>query len=137
MTASEMFLPLDEMTSDVRASQGDQLWRDLRNFGLWLARNLRIPMPARGLMITGERFPEFAPTWMTRSRSPKATTALKRCPVAIHTPEEINAKGPGAGFINVRRSTRHSGLADVIQRVVIRMDAAIAHLPPRCCCVSR
>ncbi|MCC7321202.1 MAG: DNA polymerase I [Rubellimicrobium sp.] len=136
-TASEMFdVPLADMTPDIRR-QAKAI-----NFGViygisafGLARNLRIPRDRAQEFIDRyfERFPGIrdymdATIAFARAHGHVRTLFGRR----IHTPE-INARGPGAGF--ARRAAINAPIqgsaADVIRRAMIRMDAAIAHLPAR------
>jgi DNA polymerase-1 len=137
MTASEMFnVPLDEMTSDVRRQAKAINFGVIYGIsGFGLARNLRIPRAeAQGFIDRYfERFPGIR-TYMDDTvafakEHNRVETLFGR---KIHTPE-INAKGPGAGF--AKRAAINAPIqgtaADVIRRAMIRMDAAIAHLPAK------
>ena len=137
MTASEMFnVPLDEMTSDVRRQAKAINFGVIYGIsGFGLARNLRIPRAeAQGFIDRYfERFPGIR-TYMDDTvafakEHDRVETLFGR---KIHTPE-INAKGPGAGF--AKRAAINAPIqgtaADVIRRAMIRMDAAIAHLPAK------
>jgi DNA polymerase-1 len=137
MTASEMFnVPLDEMTSDVRRQAKAINFGVIYGIsGFGLARNLRIPRAeAQGFIDRYfERFPGIR-TYMDETvafakEHNRVETLFGR---KIHTPE-INAKGPGAGF--AKRAAINAPIqgtaADVIRRAMIRMDAAIAHLPAK------
>jgi len=137
LTASEMFdVPLDEMTPDIRRQAKAINFGVIYGIsGFGLARNLRIPRTeAQGFIDRYfERFPgiraymddtvEFA------KKHGYVQTLFGR---RIHTPE-INAKGPHAGFS--RRAAINAPIqgtaADVIRRAMIRMPAAIHHLPAR------
>ena len=137
ITASEMFgVPLDQMTPDVRRQAKAINFGVIYGIsGFGLARNLRIPKAdAQGFIDRYfERFPGIR-AYMDdtvkfgRDHGYVQTLFGRR----IHTPE-INAKGPSAGF--ARRAAINAPIqgtaADVIRRAMIRMDAAIAHLPAR------
>ncbi|WP_225029472.1 DNA polymerase I [Xinfangfangia pollutisoli] len=137
MTASEMFnVPLDQMTSDIRRRAKAINFGVIYGIsGFGLARNLRIPRAeAQGFIDRYfERFPGIR-EYMDRTvafakENGHVQTLFGR---RIHTPE-INAKGPGAGF--ARRAAINAPIqgtaADVIRRAMIRMPAAIAHLPAK------
>jgi DNA polymerase-1 len=137
MTASEMFnVPLDQMTSDVRRKAKAINFGVIYGIsGFGLARNLRIPRSeAQGFIDRYfERFPGIKEYMSDTVKFAQANgyvqTLFGR---KIHTPE-INAKGPGAGF--AKRAAINAPIqgtaADVIRRAMIRMPAAIAHLPAR------
>ncbi len=137
MTASEMFnVPLDQMTSDIRRRAKAINFGVIYGIsGFGLARNLRIPRAeAQGFIDRYfERFPGIK-EYMTETvkfaqGNGYVQTLFGR---KIHTPE-INAKGPGAGF--AKRAAINAPIqgtaADVIRRAMVRMDAAIAHLPAK------
>ncbi len=137
MTASEMFgVPLDQMTSDIRRKAKAINFGVIYGIsGFGLARNLRIPRAeAQGFIDRYfERFPGIR-EYMTATvkfaqENGYVQTLFGR---KIHTPE-INAKGPGAGF--AKRAAINAPIqgtaADVIRRAMIRMPAAIAHLPAK------
>jgi len=137
MTASEMFgVPLESMTPDIRR-QAKAI-----NFGViygisayGLARNLRIRRNEAQSFIDRyfERFPGIRRYMDDTVRFAKdkgyVSTLFGR---RIHTPE-INAKGPHGGF--ARRAAINAPIqgaaADVIRRAMIRMPAAVAHLPAK------
>lgn len=137
MTASEMFeVPLDEMTPDIRRQAKAINFGVIYGIsGFGLARNLRIPRKdAQGFIDRYfERFPGIR-KYMDRTvefakEHGHVETLFGR---KIHTPE-ISAKGPKAGF--AKRAAINAPIqgtaADVIRRAMIRMPAAIAHLPAR------
>ena len=136
-TASEMFnVPLDQMTPDIRRQAKAINFGVIYGIsGFGLARNLRIPRDqAQGFIDRYfERFPGIraymdATVAFARDNGFVQTLFGRR----IHTPE-INSKGPSAGF--ARRAAINAPIqgtaADIIRRAMIRMDAAIAHLPAR------
>ncbi len=135
MTASEMFnVPLDQMTPDVRRKAKAINFGVIYGIsGFGLARNLRIPRgEAQGFIDRYfERFPGIREYMSETVKFAQANgfvqTLFGR---KIHTPE-INAKGPGQGF--AKRAAINAPIqgtaADVIRRAMIRMPAAIAHLP--------
>lgn len=137
LTASEMFgVPLDEMTPEVRRqAKGINFGVIYGISGFGLARNLRIPRKeAQGFIDRYfERFPGIRnymdDTVAFAKEHGFVQTLFGR---KIHTPE-INAKGPQAGFS--KRAAINAPIqgtaADVIRRAMIRMPAAIAHLPAR------
>ena len=137
LTASEMFgVPLDEMTPEVRRqAKGINFGVIYGISGFGLARNLRIPRKeAQGFIDRYfERFPGIRAymddTVAFAKEHGFVQTLFGR---KIHTPE-INAKGPHAGFS--KRAAINAPIqgtaADVIRRAMIRMPAAIAHLPAR------
>lgn len=137
MTASEMFgVPIEGMPSHIRR-QAKAI-----NFGViygisafGLANNLRIPRADAQRFIDTyfERFPGIR-EYMNRTVAfAKAhghvETLFGR---RIHTPE-INAKGPHAGFASraAINAPIQGSAADIIRRAMIRVPAAIAHLPAR------
>ena len=137
MTASEMFeVPLDEMTPEIRRQAKAINFGVIYGIsGFGLARNLRIPRKdAQGFIDRYfERFPGIR-KYMDRTvefakEHGHVETLFGR---KIHTPE-IGAKGPKAGF--AKRAAINAPIqgtaADVIRRAMIRMPAAIAHLPAR------
>ena len=135
MTASEMFgVPLDEMTADVRRQAKAINFGVIYGIsGFGLARNLRIPRAeAQGFIDRYfERFPGIRDYMDNTKAFAKehgyVQTLFGR---KIHTPE-IGAKGPRAGF--AQRAAINAPIqgtaADVIRRAMIRMPAAIHHLP--------
>ncbi len=137
MTASEMFsVPLDQMTKDVRSRAKAINFGVIYGIsGFGLARNLRIPRAeAQGFIDRYfERFPGIKEYMDATVAFAKANgyvqTLFGR---KINTPE-INAKGPTAGF--AKRAAINAPIqgtaADVIRRAMIRMPAAIAHLPAK------
>jgi DNA polymerase-1 len=137
LTASEMFnVPLDQMTGDIRRRAKAINFGVIYGIsGFGLARNLRIPRAeAQGFIDRYfERFPGIreymAETVKFAQANGFVQTLFGR---RIHTPE-INAKGPGAGF--AKRAAINAPIqgtaADVIRRAMIRMPAAIAHLPAK------
>ncbi|MFM7444339.1 MAG: DNA polymerase, partial [Tabrizicola sp.] len=137
MTASEMFnVPLEQMTSDVRRKAKAINFGVIYGIsGFGLARNLRIPRAeAQGFIDRYfERFPGIKEYMSETVKFAQANgyvqTLFGR---KIHTPE-INAKGPGQGF--AKRAAINAPIqgtaADVIRRAMIRMPAAIAHLPAK------
>jgi DNA polymerase-1 len=137
MTASEMFdVPLDEMTPDIRRQAKAINFGVIYGIsGFGLARNLRIPRAeAQGFIDRYfERFPGIrkymdATVQFAKDNGHVQTLFGRK----IHTPE-INARGPHAGF--AKRAAINAPIqgtaADVIRRAMIRMDAAIAHLPAK------
>ena len=137
ITASEMFnVPLDQMTSDIRRQAKAINFGVIYGIsGFGLARNLRIPRSvAQGFIDRYfERFPGIkeymAQTVAFAQANGFVQTLFGR---KIHTPE-INTRGPGAGF--AKRAAINAPIqgtaADVIRRAMIRMPAAIAHLPAK------
>lgn len=137
MTASEMFgVPVEGMDPMVRRRAKAINFGVIYGIsGFGLARNLRIPRAeAQGFIDRYfERFPGIRAYMDETVAFAKAngfvTTLFGR---KIHTPE-INAKGPGAGF--AKRAAINAPIqgaaADIIRRAMIRMPAAIAHLPAR------
>ena len=137
LTASEMFnVPLDQMTPDVRRKAKAINFGVIYGIsGFGLARNLRIPRAeAQGFIDRYfERFPGIKEYMLETVKFAQANghvqTLFGR---KIHTPE-INAKGPGQGF--AKRAAINAPIqgtaADVIRRAMIRMPAAIAHLPAK------
>ena len=135
MTASEMFgVPLEEMTADVRRKAKAINFGVIYGIsGFGLARNLRIPRAeAQGFIDRYfERFPGIRDYMDDTKAFAKehgyVQTLFGR---KIHTPE-IGAKGPRAGF--AQRAAINAPIqgtaADVIRRAMIRMPAAIHHLP--------
>ncbi len=137
MTASEMFdVPLDQMTSDIRRQAKAINFGVIYGIsGFGLARNLRIPRAeAQGFIDRYfERFPgikEYMDQTVQFARENNCVKTLFGR--VIHTPE-INAKGPTAGF--AKRAAINAPIqgtaADIIRRTMIRMPAAIAHLPAK------
>lgn len=137
MTASEMFdVPLEDMTPEVRRQAKAINFGVIYGIsGFGLARNLRIPRAeAQGFIDRYfERFPGIRKymddTVAFAKEHNRVETLFGR---RIHTPE-INAKGPGAGF--AKRAAINAPIqgtaADIIRRAMIRMPAAIAHLPAK------
>lgn len=137
MTASEMFdVPLDQMTPDIRRQAKAINFGVIYGIsGFGLARNLRIPRKeAQGFIDRYfERFPGIHrymdETVAFAKEHGFVQTLFGR---KIHTPE-IASKGPKAGF--AKRAAINAPIqgtaADVIRRAMIRMPAAIAHLPAR------
>jgi DNA polymerase-1 len=137
MTASEMFdVPLDQMTSDIRRQAKAINFGVIYGIsGFGLARNLRIPRAeAQGFIDRYfERFPgikEYMDQTVHFARENNCVKTLFGR--VIHT-TEINAKGPTAGF--AKRAAINAPIqgtaADIIRRAMIRMPAAIAHLPAK------
>ena len=137
MTASEMFdVPLDQMTSDIRRQAKAINFGVIYGIsGFGLARNLRIPRAEAQSFIDRyfERFPgikEYMDQTVQFARENNCVKTLFGR--VIHTPE-INAKGPTAGF--AKRAAINAPIqgtaADIIRRAMIRMPAAIAHLPAK------
>ncbi|WP_121060690.1 DNA polymerase I [Chachezhania antarctica] len=137
MTASEMFnVPMEEMTPDIRRRAKAINFGVIYGIsGFGLARNLRIPRSeAQGFIDRYfERFPGIrdymdATKGFAKEHGYVQTLFGRR----IHTPE-INARGPKAGF--AQRAAINAPIqgtaADIIRRAMIRMPAAIAHLPAR------
>ncbi|MGB7260778.1 MAG: DNA polymerase I [Albidovulum sp.] len=135
MTAAEMFnVPLEGMDPMVRRQAKAINFGVIYGIsGFGLARNLRIPRAeAQGFIDRYfERFPGIkgymeATVAFAKEHGYVQTLFGRK----IHTPE-INAKGPHAGF--ARRAAINAPIqgaaADVIRRAMIRMPAAIAHLP--------
>ena len=137
LTASQMFdVPLDQMTPEVRRKAKAINFGVIYGIsGFGLARNLRIPrVEAQAFIDTYfERFPGIR-TYMddtvafAKEHGYVQTLFGRR----IHTPE-ISAKGPHAGF--AKRAAINAPIqgtaADVIRRAMMRMPAAIAHLPAK------
>ena len=137
LTASQMFdVPLDQMTADVRRKAKAINFGVIYGIsGFGLARNLRIPRAEAQAFIDTyfERFPGIR-TYMddtvafAKEHGYVQTLFGRR----IHTPE-ISAKGPHAGF--AKRAAINAPIqgtaADVIRRAMVRMPAAIAHLPAK------
>ena len=135
MTASEMFdVPMDEMTPEIRRRAKAINFGVIYGIsGFGLARNLRIPRAeAQGFIDRYfERFPGIRDymddTVSFAKEHGFVQTLFGR---KIHTPE-ISARGPRAGF--ARRAAINAPIqgtaADIIRRAMIRMPAAIDHLP--------
>ncbi|NIZ15100.1 DNA polymerase I [Phaeobacter sp. HF9A] len=137
MTASEMFdVPLEEMTPEIRRQAKAINFGVIYGIsGFGLARNLRIPRgEAQGFIDRYfERFPGIraymdATVAFAKDHGYVQTLFGRK----IHTPE-IAAKGPRASF--AKRAAINAPIqgtaADVIRRAMVRMPAAIAHLPAR------
>ena len=137
LTASQMFdVPLDQMTPEVRRKAKAINFGVIYGIsGFGLARNLRIPrVEAQAFIDTYfERFPGIR-TYMddtvafAKEHGYVQTLFGRR----IHTPE-ISAKGPHAGFAKraAINAPSQGTAADVIRRAMVRMPAAIAHLPAK------
>ena len=137
LTASQMFdVPLDQMTAEVRRKAKAINFGVIYGIsGFGLARNLRIPRAEAQAFIDTyfERFPGIR-TYMddtvafAKEHGYVQTLFGRR----IHTPE-ISAKGPHAGF--AKRAAINAPIqgtaADVIRRAMVRMPAAIVHLPAK------
>ncbi len=129
-------VPLDQMTSDIRRQAKANNFGVIYGIsGFGLARNLRIPRAeAQGFIDRYfERFPgikEYMDQTVQFARENNCVKTLFGR--VIHTPE-INAKGPTAGF--AKRAAINAPIqgtaADIIRRAMIRMPAAIAHLPAK------
>ena len=135
MTASQMFgVPLEDMTPEIRRRAKAINFGVIYGIsGFGLARNLRIPRAEAQAFIDTyfERFPGIR-TYMDETvayakEHGHVKTLFGR---VIHTPE-ISARGPRAGF--AKRAAINAPIqgaaADVIRRAMVRMPAAIAHLP--------
>jgi DNA polymerase I len=137
MTASEMFdVPMDQMTPEIRRRAKAINFGVIYGIsGFGLARNLRIPRgEAQGFIDRYfERFPGIR-AYMddTKAFAREHGYVLTLFGRRINTPE-INARGPRAGF--AQRAAINAPIqgtaADVIRRAMIRMPAAIAHLPAK------
>ncbi len=136
-TASEMFnVPLDEMTPEVRRQAKAINFGVIYGIsGFGLSRNLRIPRSeAQGFIDRYfERFPGIKDYMeATKAFAKEHSYVQTMFGRKIHTPE-INAKGPGAGF--AYRAAINAPIqgtaADVIRRVMIRMEGAIKDLPAK------
>ena len=137
LTASQMFdVPLNEMTPEVRRKAKAINFGVIYGIsGFGLARNLRIPRAEAQTFINTyfERFPGIRTymddTVLFAKENGYVKTLFGR---KIHTPE-IDAKGPQAGF--AKRAAINAPIqgtaADVIRRAMVRMPAAIAHLPAK------
>jgi DNA polymerase-1 len=137
LTASQMFdVPLNEMTPEVRRKAKAINFGVIYGIsGFGLARNLRIPRAEAQTFINTyfERFPGIRTymddTVLFAKENGYVKTLFGR---KIHTPE-IGAKGPQAGF--AKRAAINAPIqgtaADVIRRAMVRMPAAIAHLPAK------
>lgn len=137
MTASEMFnVPMEDMTPDIRRQAKAINFGVIYGIsGFGLARNLRIPRREAQDFIDRyfERFPGIRAFMDETVEFAKehgyVQTLFGR---KIHTPE-IAAKGPRAGF--ARRAAVNAPIqgsaADIIRKAMIRMPAAIAHLPAK------
>ena len=137
LTASQMFdVPLNEMTPEVRRKAKAINFGVIYGIsGFGLARNLRIPRAEVQTFINTyfERFPGIRTymddTILFAKENGYVKTLFGR---KIHTPE-IGAKGPQAGF--AKRAAINAPIqgtaADVIRRAMVRMPAAIAHLPAK------
>ncbi len=137
LTASQMFgVPVEGMPSHIRR-QAKAI-----NFGViygisafGLANNLRIPRDEAKRFIDTYfvRFPgirEYMDKTIAFAKEHGHVETLfgRR----IHTPE-INARGPHAGFAQraAINAPIQGSAADIIRRAMIRVPAAIAHLPAR------
>ena len=137
MTASEMFgVPIEGMDPAIRRqAKAINFGVNYGISGFGLARNLRIPRKEAQRFIDTyfERFPEIK-TYMddTVAFAKEHGFVQTLFGRKIHT-TEINAKGPHAGF--AKRAAINAPIqgtaADVIRRAMIRMPAAIAHLPTK------
>lgn len=137
LTASQMFnVPIEEMTPEIRRQAKAINFGVIYGIsGFGLARNLRIPRAEAQAFIDTyfERFPGIRTymddTVVFAKEHGYVQTLFGR---KIHTPE-INARGPHAGFS--KRAAINAPIqgtaADIIRRAMIRMPAAIAHLPAR------
>ncbi len=137
MTASEMFgVPIEGMDPAVRRQAKAINFGVIYGIsGFGLARNLRIPRKEAQAFIDTyfERFPQIRTymddTVVFAKEHGFVQTLFGR---KIHT-TEIGAKGPQAGF--AKRAAINAPIqgtaADVIRRAMIRMPAAIAHLPAK------
>ncbi|WP_372886887.1 DNA polymerase I [Shimia sp.] len=137
MTASEMFdVPLDQMTPEVRSRAKAINFGVIYGIsGFGLARNLRIPRGEAQDFINRyfERFPGIR-AYMDETKAFAKENLYVETLFGrrIHMPQ-INAKGPHAGF--AARAAINAPIqgtaADIIRRAMIRMPAAIAHLPAK------
>ncbi|MEH6361133.1 MAG: DNA polymerase I, partial [Amylibacter sp.] len=137
MTASEMFgVPVEGMDPSIRRQAKAINFGVIYGIsGFGLARNLRIPRKEAQAFIDTyfKRFPGIR-TYMddTVAFAKEHGFVQTLFGRKIHT-TEINAKGPHAGF--AKRAAINAPIqgtaADVIRRAMIRMPAAIAHLPAK------
>lgn len=135
MTASQMFgVPVEGMAPEVRRRAKAINFGVIYGIsGFGLARNLRIPRAEAQAFIDTyfERFPEIRrymdDTVAFAREHGFVQTIFGR---KMHTPG-IRDRGPQAG--NARRAAINAPIqgaaADIIRRAMIRMPAAIAHLP--------
>lgn len=135
MTASQMFgVPVEGMPAEVRRRAKAINFGVIYGIsGFGLARNLRIPRAEAQAFIDTyfERFPEIRcymdDTVAFAREHGFVQTIFGR---KMHTPG-IRDRGPQAG--NARRAAINAPIqgaaADIIRRAMIRMPAAIAHLP--------
>jgi len=137
MTASEMFgVPIEGMDPSIRRQAKAINFGVIYGIsGFGLARNLRIPRKEAQAFIDTyfKRFPGIR-TYMDETVAFAKEHGFVQTLFGrkIHT-TEINAKGPHAGF--AKRAAINAPIqgtaADVIRRAMIRMPAAIAHLPAK------
>ncbi|ARJ69887.1 DNA polymerase I [Paracoccus contaminans] len=137
MTASQMFgVPVEGMDPMIRRQAKAINFGVIYGIsGFGLARNLRIPRAEAQAFIDTyfERFPEIR-AYMDRTVQEARAQGFVRTLFGrrIHTPG-IASSGPAAG--GARRAAINAPIqgtaADIIRRAMIRMDAAIAHLPTR------
>ena len=137
MTASQMFgVPVEGMDPMIRRRAKAINFGVIYGIsGFGLARNLRIPRAEAQAFIDTyfERFPEIR-AYMDRTVAEAKQDGSVRTLFGrrINTPG-INQSGPAAG--GARRAAINAPIqgaaADIIRRAMIRMPAAIAHLPAR------
>lgn len=137
MTASQMFgVPVEGMDPMIRRRAKAINFGVIYGIsGFGLSRNLRIPRAEAQAFIDTyfERFPEIR-AYMDRTVADAKAEGSVRTLFGrrINTPG-INQSGPAAG--GARRAAINAPIqgaaADIIRRAMIRMPAAIAHLPAR------
>ncbi|MBK4217395.1 DNA polymerase I [Paracoccus caeni] len=135
MTASQMFnVPVEGMDPMIRRRAKAINFGVIYGIsGFGLSRNLRIPRAEAQAFIDTyfERFPEIR-AYMARTVADAKAEGSVRTLFGrrINTPG-INQSGPAAG--GARRAAINAPIqgaaADIIRRAMIRMPAAIAHLP--------
>ncbi|MDP5306845.1 DNA polymerase I [Paracoccus spongiarum] len=137
MTASQMFgVPVEGMDPMIRRQAKAINFGVIYGIsGFGLSRNLRIPRAEAQAFIDTyfERFPEIRAYMDATVAGAKEDGAVRTLfGRRINTPG-INQSGPAAG--GARRAAINAPIqgaaADIIRRAMIRMPAAIAHLPAR------